>query len=29
MKVPNKQELKQIAVNHSSDIEFKDFINRN
>ena len=24
MKVPNKQELKQIAFNHSSDIEFED-----
>ena len=27
MKVPNKQELQQIAFNHSSDIDFKDFIN--
>ena len=25
MKIPNKQELQQIAFNHSSD--FKDFIN--
>ena len=27
MKIPNKRELQQIAFNHSSDIEFKDFIN--
>ena len=27
MKIPNKRELQQIALNHSSDIEFKDFIN--
>ena len=27
MKIPNKQELQQIAFNHSSDIEFKDFMN--
>ena len=26
MKVPNKRELQQIAVNHSSYIDFKDFI---
>ena len=26
MKIPNKRELQQIALNHSSDIEFKDFI---
>ena len=26
MKIPNKRELQQIAVNHSSDIDFKDFI---
>ena len=26
MKIPNKRELRQIALNHSSDIEFKDFI---
>ena len=25
-KVPNKRELQQIALNHSSDIDFKDFI---
>ena len=27
MKIPNKRELQQIALNHSSDIEFKGFIN--
>ena len=27
MKIPNKRELQQIALNHSSDINFKDFIN--
>ena len=27
MKIPNKQELQQIAFNHSSDIEFQDFMN--
>ena len=27
MKIPNKQELQQIGFNHSSDIEFKDFMN--
>ena len=26
MKIPNKRELQQIALNHSSDIDFKDFI---
>ena len=26
MKIPNKRELKQIAINHSSVAEFKDFI---
>ena len=26
MKVPNKRELQQIALNHSSGINFKDFI---
>ena len=26
MKIPHKRELQQIAINHSSDIEFKDFI---
>ena len=27
MKIPNKRELQQIAFNHSSDIDFQDFIN--
>ena len=26
MKIPNKRELQQIALNHSSDIDFEDFI---
>ena len=26
MKIPNKRELPQIALNHSSDINSKDFI---
>ena len=26
MKIPNKCELQQIAFNHSSDIDFKDFM---
>ena len=26
MKIPNKRELEQIALNHLSDIDFKDFI---
>ena len=26
MKIPNKRELEQIATNHSSDINTKDFI---
>ena len=26
MKIPNKKELQQIALNRSSDIGFKDFI---
>ena len=26
MKIPNKRELQQIALNHLSDIEFKDFM---
>ena len=26
MKLPNKKELQQIALNHSSDINFKDFM---
>ena len=25
MKIPNKRELNRIALNHSSDIDFKDF----
>ena len=29
MKIPNKRELQQIAFNHSSDIDFKDFIKNN
>ena len=28
MKIPNKQELQQIAFNHSSDIDFEDFMNQ-
>ena len=27
MKTPNKQALQQIAFNHSSDVDFKDFMN--
>ena len=27
MKIRNKRELHQIALNHSSDIDFKDFMN--
>ena len=26
MKISNKRELQQIAINHSSDIDFNDFI---
>ena len=26
MNIPNKRELQQIALKHSSDIDFKDFI---
>ena len=26
VKIPNKRELQQITLNHSSDIDFKDFI---
>ena len=26
MKIPNKQELQQIVFNHSSDIDFQDFM---
>ena len=27
MKNPNRRELEQIAFNHSSDIDFQDFMN--
>ena len=27
MKILNKQELQQIAFNHSSDLDFQDFMN--
>ena len=27
MKVPNKRELQKIAFNHSSDINFQEFLN--
>ena len=27
MKIPNKRKLQQIALNYSSDINFKDFTN--
>ena len=27
MKIPNKRELQQIALNNSSEIDFKDFMN--
>ena len=27
MKIPNKQKLQQIALNHLSDIDFKNFMN--
>ena len=26
MKIPNKREVQQIGLNHSSDIDFKDFM---
>ena len=26
MQIPNKRELQQIALNHSSDVDFKDFM---
>ena len=26
IKIPNKKEIQQIALNHSSDIDFKDFM---
>ena len=27
MKIPNKQELRQVEINHSLDIDFKEFFN--
>ena len=27
MKIPNKRELQQITFNHSSDIDFENFMN--
>ena len=27
MKIYNKKELQQIAINHSADINYKDFLN--
>ena len=27
MKIPNKREFQQISFNHSSDIDFQDFLN--
>ena len=27
MKIPNKRELQRIALNHSLDVDFKDFMN--
>ena len=27
MKIPNKQQLQEIAFNHSADIDFRDFMN--
>ena len=26
MRIPNKRELQQIAINHSSHVKFKDFM---
>ena len=26
MKIPNKREIQQIALNHAADIDFKDFM---
>ena len=26
MKIPNKRELQQIAINHSADMDFTDFV---
>ena len=28
MKIQNKRELQQILLNHSSDIDFKDFVKK-
>ena len=28
MKIPDKVQLQQVASNHSSDINFKDFMDR-
>ena len=28
MKIPKKRKLQQIVANHSSDIDFKDFMKR-
>ena len=27
LKIPNKRELRETALNHSSDIDFQDFMN--
>ena len=27
MKIPNKREVQQVAFNHSSDIDWQDFMN--
>ena len=27
MKIPNKRKLQQITFNHSSDVDFEDFMN--
>ena len=27
MKIPNKRKLQEVAFTHSSDIDFKDFLN--
>ena len=27
MKIPNKRELRELALNHSSDIDLQDFMN--
>ena len=27
MKIPNKRKLQQIALNHSSDVDFQEFMN--